>query len=84
MTLARLAKECKDVVIAKEKVVGAAKVLQRAWRGVLAKRIGDLERDVLGFQGFARGWICRRLLDQGKGKGKGKNGRGGEVYNCGW
>ena len=55
----RLARHCAAVVGARDRVVWAARVIQRAWRAVLAAKIGLLERDVRGFQALARGWLVR-------------------------
>ncbi|KAK8186321.1 hypothetical protein BC567DRAFT_269988 [Phyllosticta citribraziliensis] len=79
VALMRLAAHCATVVQTRDKVVGAAMVLQRAWRRVLDARIGRLIGDVLGFQAAARGWAVRRRLAALKG-GKSKrkeNVRGG-------
>lgn len=62
-----VAREAAQIVAAKEKIVGAVLVLQRAWRGVLGRRIEDLERDVRAFQGLARGWEVRRRMAGGAG-----------------
>lgn len=59
--LMRLARDCAVVVRTGARMAAAATVLQRAWRGVLAERVGRLERDVLAFQRVARGWQVRRL-----------------------
>ncbi|KAK8168443.1 hypothetical protein IWX90DRAFT_380386 [Phyllosticta citrichinensis] len=67
VVLMRLAAHCATVVQTREKVVGAAMVLQRAWRRVLDARIGRLIGDVLGFQAAARGWAVRRKLAALKG-----------------
>jgi abnormal spindle-like microcephaly-associated protein len=55
----RLAAHCAAVVNARDRVVWAARVMQRAWRAVLAAKIGALEGDVRGFQALARGWLVR-------------------------
>ncbi|KAK7521691.1 uncharacterized protein IWZ02DRAFT_370854 [Phyllosticta citriasiana] len=67
VVLMRLAAHCATVVQTRDKVVGAAVVLQRAWRRVLDTRIGRLIGDVLGFQAAARGWAVRRKLAPSKG-----------------
>ena len=40
----------------------AAIVLQKAWRGVLAKKFAARGRDVEVFQRMARGWAVRRRM----------------------
>lgn len=67
VTLMRLAADCATVVQTRDKVVGAAVVLQRAWRSVLDARIGRLIGDVVGFQAAARGWAARRRAKASKG-----------------
>ncbi|KAE9983022.1 hypothetical protein BLS_005039 [Venturia inaequalis] len=63
--LALLAHHCAKVVRARERVVGAAIVLQRAWRNVLSRRIDALLDDVTGFQAMARGWAVREKRRNG-------------------
>lgn len=60
IALMRVARDCATVVRAQQQIVGAAIVLQRAWRGVIAGRVGRLESDVSVFQAVARGWLARR------------------------
>lgn len=60
IALMRIARDCATIVRAQQQVVGAAIVLQRAWRAVIAGRVGRLERDVCRFQAAARGWFARR------------------------
>jgi abnormal spindle-like microcephaly-associated protein len=62
----RLATHCARVVRARERVVGAAVVLQRAWRAVLDRRIDALVKDVVGFQAMARKWLVREKIRGGK------------------
>ena len=62
VALMRVAHACATVVQTRNRLVDAATVLQRAWRGVLAARIGRLNEDVEGFQVLARGWLARRRL----------------------
>ncbi|KAJ9624154.1 hypothetical protein H2203_005604 [Taxawa tesnikishii (nom. ined.)] len=57
---ASLARQCQVVVSEKRRIEGAACVLQRAWRRVLAARIERLVADVLTFQCLARAWRVRR------------------------
>lgn len=59
LKLAQLAHHCARVVCARERVVNAAMVLQRAWRKLLNSRIDRLLDDVTGFQSLARGWVVR-------------------------
>lgn len=65
--LAQLAHHCARVVRARERVVNAAMLLQRAWRNVLSRRIDALLDDVTSFQAMARGWAARERV---KGGGK--------------
>ncbi|KAJ4984776.1 hypothetical protein SVAN01_09734 [Stagonosporopsis vannaccii] len=55
-----LAHESAQVAQARQRMVEAASVLQRAWRGVLERRRRELERDITAFQGLARAWAVRR------------------------
>lgn len=55
----RLAAHCAAVVRMRARVVGAAVVLQQAWRAVLERRIAMLVADVMGVQCVARGWVAR-------------------------
>jgi abnormal spindle-like microcephaly-associated protein len=59
VVLMRLASHCAAVVTARDRVIGAAVVLQRAWRRVLNGKIRLLESDVSKFQAIARGWLIR-------------------------
>jgi abnormal spindle-like microcephaly-associated protein len=72
----RLATHCAMVVRARERVVGAAVVLQRAWRAVLDRRIDALLNDVVGFQAMARKWLVREKI-RGGGKIRKQRIRGG-------
>lgn len=58
----RVARECARVVSEKQRVAGAAIVVQRAWRAIVRGRVESLESDVLDFQVLARGWLERRRL----------------------
>lgn len=60
VALMRLAHACATIVQTRNRLVDAATVIQRAWRGVLEARIGRLSADVDGFQVLARGWMARR------------------------
>jgi abnormal spindle-like microcephaly-associated protein len=59
VALMRLASHCAAVVSARDHVIGAAVVLQRAWRCVLDNRIRRLEMETCVFQSVARGWLVR-------------------------
>ena len=65
VALARLAHHCAVVVQTRERVVGAATVLQRAWRRVLDARMQRLVAGVVAFQSGARGWITREKIRGG-------------------
>lgn len=62
----RVARECKKVVEERQRVEGAAVVVQRRWRAVVKARVDELERDVLDFQVLARGWMGRRRVGGAK------------------
>ncbi|QDS77908.1 hypothetical protein FKW77_000761 [Venturia effusa] len=63
--LAQLAHHCARVICARERVVNAATVLQKAWRKVLSRRIDALLDDVICFQTMARGWTTRERIRGG-------------------
>lgn len=65
VALARLAHHCAVVVQTRERVVGAATVLQRAWRKVLNTRIERLLVDIIAVQTMGRGWIAREKVRGG-------------------
>lgn len=65
MTIAR---EAADVARKRERLVGAAIVMQRCWRGVLERRQRRLEVAMEGFQALARGWAVRRWVRRLTGK----------------
>lgn len=71
VALMRVAAHCALVVRTRERLVGAAVVLQRAWKGVLEARRERLERDVVSFQSLWRGAVVRRAV-RGWGVGRGK------------
>ncbi|KAM0710316.1 hypothetical protein Q7P35_002678 [Cladosporium inversicolor] len=58
----RVARECAEVVMEKQRVGAAAIVVQRRWRAIVKGRVEELERDVLDFQVLARGWRVRRRV----------------------
>lgn len=62
LVLLRFAHHCLVVVQTRERVVGAAIVLQRAWRRVLDLRIEALLKDVTVLQSLSRGWLARRKI----------------------
>ncbi|KAF2419776.1 hypothetical protein EJ08DRAFT_642480 [Tothia fuscella] len=72
----RLANHCAQVVRARERVVDAAVVLQRAWRTVLDRRIEMLVKDVVEFQSVARRWLSRERI-RGGGQVRERKIRGG-------
>ncbi|KAF2623373.1 hypothetical protein BU25DRAFT_414374 [Macroventuria anomochaeta] len=57
-----LAHESAVVAQARQRMVDAATVFQRRWRGILDARQKQLESDVLAFQALARGWAIRRWV----------------------
>jgi abnormal spindle-like microcephaly-associated protein len=65
VALARLAHHCAVVVRTRERVVGAAVLLQRAWKAVLNKRMKEVLQGVVGFQAKARGWAAREKVRGG-------------------
>ncbi|KAF2130140.1 hypothetical protein P153DRAFT_366607 [Dothidotthia symphoricarpi CBS 119687] len=60
VALMRIAHECAAVAQKRERLVQAATIMQRRWRGVLEQRRLQLESDVMAFQALARGWAIRR------------------------
>ncbi|KAK5114317.1 hypothetical protein LTR62_002568 [Meristemomyces frigidus] len=60
ITLVRLAHACATVARTQQRLVQAARVLQRSWRSVLANRSTKRGREVQVFQSMARGWAVRR------------------------
>jgi abnormal spindle-like microcephaly-associated protein len=62
----RVARECQRVVEERQRVEMAAVVVQRRWRAIVKDRVDELERDVLGFQVLARGWMGRRRVGGAK------------------
>ncbi|EUC39250.1 hypothetical protein COCCADRAFT_21345 [Bipolaris zeicola 26-R-13] len=56
----QIAHESAVVAQARQKMVDAATVIQRRWRGIQEARRIQLESDVLAFQALARGWAIRR------------------------
>jgi len=57
-----LAHESKTVAMARQRMVDAATVFQRRWRGILDARQKQLEKDVVAFQALARAWAIRRWV----------------------
>ena len=62
VALTRLATHCAQVVQTRNRIVGAATILQRAWRVVLGARLSRLNAGVGSFQVLAKGWLERRRL----------------------
>ncbi|KAF2252619.1 hypothetical protein BU26DRAFT_480382 [Trematosphaeria pertusa] len=60
--LMRLAADCAAVAQTRERLVGAAVVIQRRWRDILESRKVQMEEDVMRFQALARGWAIRRWV----------------------
>jgi abnormal spindle-like microcephaly-associated protein len=58
----KMAHECAVVARARERLVNAATVIQRQWKGILEKRKCQMENDILAFQALARGWAIRRWV----------------------
>lgn len=57
---AQIAHEAAVVAQARERLLGAAVLVQRRWRAVLEGRRADLEAQAVLFQSLARGWAIRR------------------------
>ncbi|OJD38068.1 calmodulin-binding protein sha1 [Diplodia corticola] len=74
---------CATVVQTRERVVGAAVVLQRAWRNVLDSRIVKLMDDITAFQALARAWAVRCRMPAAN-KKKGRATRKVERIRGGW
>jgi abnormal spindle-like microcephaly-associated protein len=62
IALMKTAHDCAVVARAREKLVNAATVIQRRWKGILEARRQQMESDVLAFQALARGWAIRRWV----------------------
>jgi abnormal spindle-like microcephaly-associated protein len=62
IALMKMAHECAVVARARERLVNAATVIQRQWKGILEKRRCQMESDILAFQALARGWAIRRWV----------------------
>jgi abnormal spindle-like microcephaly-associated protein len=60
--LMKLAVDCAVVVNKRNKMVGAATLIQRRWKRILEDRKEKLNRDVMAFQALARGWAIRRWV----------------------
>lgn len=58
----KLAYDCQMVVLTRERILDAAKVLQRAWRSCLAMRLNRLIMKTVSLQAKARGMIVRGRL----------------------
>jgi abnormal spindle-like microcephaly-associated protein len=55
-----LAADCATVVQTRHRIVGAADVIQQAWRRTLANRMKKLNNEVEAFQRLAKGWALRK------------------------
>ncbi|KAF2827218.1 hypothetical protein CC86DRAFT_369409 [Ophiobolus disseminans] len=62
VALMKIAHDCAVVALARERLVDAATVIQRKWKGILEARRQQLQSDVLAFQALARGWAIRRWV----------------------
>ncbi|KAH7085299.1 hypothetical protein BKA63DRAFT_499344 [Paraphoma chrysanthemicola] len=62
IALLKMAHDCAVVAQTRERLVDAATVIQRQWKGILDARRQQLESDVLAFQALARGWAIRRWV----------------------
>ncbi|ORY12044.1 calmodulin-binding protein-like protein Sha1 [Clohesyomyces aquaticus] len=60
--LAKVAAECAVVAVKREKLVKAAMVVQKRWRGVRERKREDMVRGLEAFQALARGWAIRRWV----------------------
>jgi abnormal spindle-like microcephaly-associated protein len=60
--LMKLAADCAVVVNKRNKLVGAATLIQQRWKRILEIRKEKLNRDVMAFQALARGWAIRRWV----------------------
>ncbi|CAO2656166.1 Nn.00g049690.m01.CDS01 [Neocucurbitaria sp. VM-36] len=58
----KIAHDCAVVAQTRQRLVDAATVIQRRWKGILEARQRQLESDVLAFQALARGWAIRRWV----------------------
>jgi abnormal spindle-like microcephaly-associated protein len=58
----QVAHACAVVAQARQRLVDAATVIQRKWKGILGARQALLESDVLAFQALCRGWAIRRWV----------------------
>jgi abnormal spindle-like microcephaly-associated protein len=62
VALMRVAAGCAEVVRERQKRVEAVVLVQKRWRAVVQERVERLDRDVIGFQVAARGWMERRKV----------------------
>jgi abnormal spindle-like microcephaly-associated protein len=62
MQLKDVASACATVVQTRNRIVGAAETIQRAWRKTLAGRIEKLNSEVEAFQCLAKGWALRKNM----------------------
>ncbi|KAF2707396.1 calmodulin-binding protein-like protein Sha1 [Pleomassaria siparia CBS 279.74] len=62
VVLMRLAADCAAVVQTRNRLMGAATLIQRRWKAILDNRRERLRKDVEAFQALARGWAIRRWV----------------------
>lgn len=82
VVMMRLAADCARVVRDQQRFVDAAVLVQRTWRAVVSSRVERLEKDVVGFQVLARGWLERRRVSVARKRGVNANGAGRRAV--GW
>ncbi|GAM83176.1 hypothetical protein ANO11243_011620 [Dothideomycetidae sp. 11243] len=58
----RLAHQCAEVVIARQRVERAVLVMQKAWKTMKQERMRRAEKRIEGFQAVAKAWATRRAL----------------------
>ena len=66
IVLMRLAHHCSVIVAARERLVGAASIIQRSWRELLERRHQRLMTDVQRFQILAKGFLVRKAARRAK------------------
>lgn len=68
VTKMRVGRECAAFGLERMREVEAAIVVQRAWRGVVEKRLERWSEDVGAFQVLARGFLVRKRVKTSKGE----------------
>ncbi len=58
----KLACDCQTVVLTRERVVHAAKILQRGWRSHLGRKLDALVTATVKLQAHARGAMVRKMI----------------------